>query len=322
MTPPEVARVFEPPASRREVADMWARLLAYLDCAPRPVAWVERPTLAALYAGQTTLRWLDGEWDTRFARLLEGSDGRSGSVYVGTSLGRSAALAAWRVIAPLGWEAAWRTVGAVPFQPGKSRDESLNLSELSSVAARAALWQSTENPWVWLLRVLRGAGRVWVMGDEVVCVPHPEVRLDQEGRLHAEPGPAVSWDEENYWFWHGTRVPRWVIEQPDRIIVGRVMEERNAQVRRAMIERMTVERFVAQASAEMVDRDTDAGGERTLRRIPLPWDESVTALVVKCPSTQAIYVLRVPPTMRTCREAAAWTFGYDSAEVYSPAAET
>jgi hypothetical protein len=43
---------------------------------------------------------------------------------------------------------------------------------------------------------------------------------------------------------------------------------------------------------------------------------------VVCPSTGRQYVLRVPPTMRSCRQAAAWIAGYDNPADYRPLAET
>jgi hypothetical protein len=42
------------------------------------------------------------------------------------------------------------------------------------------------------------------------------------------------------------------------------------------------------------------------REIQLP--EDIMLLKVKCPSTGAYYVLRVPPTMERCQQALAWTF--------------
>ena len=41
---------------------------------------------------------------------------------------------------------------------------------------------------------------------------------------------------------------------------------------------------------------------------------------VKCPSTEAFYTLRVPPTMKTVEDAVAWTFGMSGIE-YSPEQE-
>jgi hypothetical protein len=35
-----------------------------------------------------------------------------------------------------------------------------------------------------------------------------------------------------------------------------------------------------------------------------------------------IYALRVPPTMRSCRQAAAWMAGFDDPDDYRPLVET
>jgi hypothetical protein len=49
--------------------------------------------------------------------------------------------------------------------------------------------------------------------------------------------------------------------------------------------------------------------------------EPIVAIVVKCPSTGRNYVLRVPPTVQTAREAVAWTFGLKPDE-YLPTAQS
>jgi hypothetical protein len=56
--------------------------------------------------------------------------------------------------------------------------------------------------------------------------------------------------------------------------------------------------------------------------IPMGREEEPIMLVkVKDPSTGLIHLLRVPPTMRTCREAITWTFGM-TGEEYNPIVET
>ena len=45
------------------------------------------------------------------------------------------------------------------------------------------------------------------------------------------------------------------------------------------------------------------------------------AVLVKCPSTGRNYVLRVPPSIRTAREAVAWTFNI-AADKYQPIAQS
>jgi len=63
----------------------------------------------------------------------------------------------------------------------------------------------------------------------------------------------------------------------------------------------------------------DVGG--ILYRIDLPGDEPLVMVYVKDPSTDRYYFIRVPPDMRTVKEAVAWTFGMDELD-YQPKKET
>ena len=87
-----------------------------------------------------------------------------------------------------------------------------------------------------------------------------------------------------------------------------------------MIERMGFDRFMREAGAERLDADRDPGGPRELLRVPMQGDEDIVCLSVRCPSTGRHYLLRVPPTMKTCHQAAAWMAGFDDPEEI-PAAE-
>jgi hypothetical protein len=51
-------------------------------------------------------------------------------------------------------------------------------------------------------------------------------------------------------------------------------------------------------------------------------DTDIVCLSVNCPSTAHHYLLRVPPTMQTCRQAAAWMAGFDDPNLYQPLQET
>jgi hypothetical protein len=58
----------------------------------------------------------------------------------------------------------------------------------------------------------------------------------------AKDGPAVEWaNGERYWFWRGTSVPQWVIEEPSRITPAAIHAETNEDVRRCMRERLAAE---------------------------------------------------------------------------------
>ena len=77
-----------------------------------------------------------------------------------------------------------------------------------------------------------------------------------------------------------------------------------------------------QANAQVLDFDQDAGGERKLLRVPIEGDEDLVCVLVHCPSTGLRYILRVPPTMKTCRAAIAWTAGFGDPDAYRPLLET
>lgn len=79
--------------------------------------------------------------------------------------------------------------------------------------------------------------------------------------------------------------------------------------------------FLILAGAQLIDRDEDTGGERRLLRVTTS-DEDVVCLAVTCPSSGKRYRIRVPPTARTCRAAAAWVAGFDNPDEYQPILET
>jgi hypothetical protein len=122
--------------------------------------------------------------------------------------------------------------------------------------------------------------------------------------------------------WRGVPVDQRIAFQPETITVAEILGERNAELRRVLLERFGFERFMAEAGAVVVDRDRDPGGERQLLRLKLEGDEDLVCVSVSCPSTERRYLLRVPPTMRTCRQAVAWTAGFDDPELYRPLVET
>ena len=122
--------------------------------------------------------------------------------------------------------------------------------------------------------------------------------------------------------WRDVAIPPRVAFHPETITANEALNEPNAELRRVMIERMGYENFFRQASPKIIDRDTDAGGERRLLNVRLLGDEPLVCLAVICPSTAHNYIIRVPPSMRTCHQAAAWIAGFDDPKLYKPVAET
>src|SRR5262249_32475846 len=122
--------------------------------------------------------------------------------------------------------------------------------------------------------------------------------------------------------WRGVPIDERIAFRPQSITVEEVLQERNAERRRVLLERFGFERFMTTAKAQVLDQDQDTGGDRQLLRRPLQGDEDLGCVSVYCPSTGRRYLLRVPPTMKTCRQAIAWTAGFNDPSDYRPLVET
>lgn len=122
--------------------------------------------------------------------------------------------------------------------------------------------------------------------------------------------------------WRGILVEERIVFQPETITTDEILNERNAEKRRVLLERMGYEKFMQTASAEILDNDTDPGGPRQLLRVPLLNDEPLVCISVRCPSTAHHYIIRVPPHMQNCHQAAAWIAGFDNPNNYHPIKET
>jgi hypothetical protein len=122
--------------------------------------------------------------------------------------------------------------------------------------------------------------------------------------------------------WRGVQIDERIAFLPETIGARDVLSQSNAELRRVMLERVGLDRFFEEVHPEVLDKDRDAGGERKLLRVQMADDEPLVCVLVHCPSTGRRYLLRVPPTMRTCRQAIAWTAGFADPGLYRPLIET
>jgi hypothetical protein len=137
------------------------------------------------------------------------------------------------------------------------------------------------------------------------------LRGDVSDRLHHPAGPALRYpDGWSVWAWKGVEVPRALVERPDEISLDAIDGASNVQLRRCMIEIMTPQRYVALGAAARVAEDETGV---LWRRI---WPDSDIWAAVEVinatpepDGTRRHFFLQVPPTMRTAREAVAWTYG-------------
>ena len=159
------------------------------------------------------------------------------------------------------------------------------------------------------LESIESCGCYWLLNGICFASERPcRLNLDDRGRLHCGNGQSIGYPSGwGLWHWHGVQVPERVILSPELLTPREIIEERNAEVRRVMIERYGQDRFVIDSGAAVLDRGAD--GE--LLAIDLPGDPEgqLVALRLRCPSTSAVYVIRVPPDQRHFVAAKAWTFG-------------
>jgi len=155
------------------------------------------------------------------------------------------------------------------------------------------------------------------------------VKADETGIPHCDNGPALELhDGTRYFFHHGVAVPEEAILRIHDLIAQKILAHPNAEVRRVMIARKGLSAILKESDPELLDADYERNNPnpRKLYRLRVPRDEPIVALHVVDPAKKRLGLpadvfLRVPPTMETCAQAVAWTFGFDNNEDYRPVRE-
>jgi hypothetical protein len=121
--------------------------------------------------------------------------------------------------------------------------------------------------------------------------------------------------------WHGTRVPKDLIETSWG--VEKIMAERNTEIRRCAIEKMGWDQFVLASEFKLVDECPDpANPGQMLRLYDIPrkvLDLPVRALLctnatVERDGARHTFGLTTPTDCRTALSAAAWSFDLTEGE--------
>lgn len=154
----------------------------------------------------------------------------------------------------------------------------------------------------------------WTIPHRRVCwlvERHNVLATDDRNRLHNAKGPAIAFpDGWSTFAWKGILIPSWMVEHPGEITAVRIDRERDPIVRRCMIDIMTPERFIREGDAYCVSEDETG----------LLWTKTWTAWdawsavqvqngTPEPDGTYKQYFLQVPPTVRSARQAVAWTYG-------------
>jgi len=183
-----------------------------------------------------------------------------------------------------------------------------------------------------LKKAAHSCGWWWAMDECCVITERPmHLSLDAEGRLHDESQMAIRYsDGWGLHCWHGVNVAPYIIETPEKIDVKDIVGEENAEIRRIKIERMGEDKFLADANAKLVDEDTDKDGQpRKLWRVDFendtnndPWQGvQVSNSTAEPDGTRHMFVIPVPPNVRTVAEGVAWSFNM-TVEEYQPVQES
>jgi hypothetical protein len=150
----------------------------------------------------------------------------------------------------------------------------------------------------------------------LICVCDRPIKLsfDQEYRLHAEAEPAIQFgDGYSLYSYHGVTLPeKYGTLHPHQWQAQWLLEEDNAELRRLLIQVIGYARVCQELQAQQLD----FWQEYTLLKIDNDVDiEPIYLLKMTCHSTGFIHALRVPPDMKSAREAIRWVnWGIDPEE--------
>ncbi len=173
-----------------------------------------------------------------------------------------------------------------------------------------------------LLALARNAHAYICFENECLLSEAPlEFYCDDQFRSHNPTGPAIVYsDELKIFCWRGSRVPESVMTRDANLKT--IDEELNIESRRVIIERYGTEQFLLDSGAEI--RQRDKFGSLYVKEVWGDEDIVMVHLTNSSPEPDGqfrTYFLRVPPNIRTAREAVAWSFGM-TADEYDPLIES
>ena len=161
---------------------------------------------------------------------------------------------------------------------------------------------------------------------EGVCLVSERPRIlscDERGRLHHPSTAALSFaDDHDIYSWFGVTCPKEIIEEPEKITIAKIESEQNAEIKRILVDRFGVEKYLTESKNSKIHEDEF--GTLYMKRVGAVEPVAMVRVTNSTPESDGTYkeyFLRVPPTVKTAREAVAWTFNLDPQE-YNPSVET
>jgi len=70
-----------------------------------------------------------------------------------------------------------------------------------------------------------------------ICDRHTKINFDENRKLHSENDYAFQYpDGFGGTFWHGTKIPEWLIFEKEKLTIEKIFEEKNKEIQRCMID--------------------------------------------------------------------------------------
>ena len=166
---------------------------------------------------------------------------------------------------------------------------------------------------------------------------------NEEGNLHKDDGPAyitptrITWyrngrkhglDADKWgsisYYYEGVRIPPHFYTKPESLSITEVLAHTNTEVRYVGIKIVGMDRVLESNRTTIIHKDEQKN--QILFQIKGIFEEPVSYVKVvnstqEPDGTYKDYYLCVPPDMKTCKQAVAWTFRLEEQE-YQPGQET
>lgn len=150
---------------------------------------------------------------------------------------------------------------------------------------------------------LHKIGYVWPLDDVCVFCEPPIIKVNDQGDLHCDDGPAVNFhDEIKFWFINGIECDEQIVEDPLSQTIEQILADKNADRQAIRIERRGWLWFLTQIGATVLDE----GPNEVEGTYEVLFDSQFGRRLVPTCITGKIPALGVPNTVNTCAEAQLW----------------
>ena len=137
-----------------------------------------------------------------------------------------------------------------------------------------------------------------------------------DGRKH---GPLIDIDGTTYYFYENIHVPDYFFQKPEELTIEKAFSFKNSEVKYAALKIIGYEKLLESDKVLIIDQRPDL--QQILFEIQNVFVDPFRIVQVQDGTLDKKYYLTVPPTVKTCKEAVAWTF-YMEPEEYNPEIET